>query len=89
MLFFEIHDPTQLNRQGPDRGYQYRSAVFYKNDDQKQTTEKLISILKEKGLNVVTEVAPAGPFYKAEQYHQDYYDHTGKQPYCHAYVKRF
>ena len=88
-LFFEIHDPTELNRQGPDRGYQYRSAVFYKNDEQKQTTEKLINILKGKGYKVVTEVAPAGPFYQAEAYHQDYYDHTGKRPYCHAYVKRF
>jgi len=63
MLFFEIHDPTQLNRQGPDRGYQYRSAVFYKNDEQKQTTEKLINTLKDKGYKVVTEIAPAGPFY--------------------------
>jgi peptide methionine sulfoxide reductase msrA/msrB len=66
-LFFEIHDPTQLNRQGPDVGEQYRSAVFYLNQEQKQTTEKLINILKEKGLNVVTQVVPAAPFYEAEE----------------------
>ncbi|GAB4317541.1 MAG: bifunctional methionine sulfoxide reductase B/A protein [Candidatus Zixiibacteriota bacterium] len=88
-LFFEIHDPTQVNRQGPDRGDQYRSAVFYVDDEQKQITEKLIGILKEKGYDVATEVEPAGAFWKAEQYHQDYYEKTGKQPYCHAYTKRF
>jgi peptide methionine sulfoxide reductase msrA/msrB len=88
-LFFEIHDPTQLNRQGPDIGDQYRSAIFYKNDLQKQTAEKLISILKGKGYNVVTEVTPADKFWEAEKYHQDYYEHTGKQPYCHMYQKRF
>lgn len=88
-LFFEIHDPTQINRQGPDIGDQYRSAVFYANDGQKETTEKLIGLLKVKGYKVVTQVAPAGKFWEAEQYHQDYYTRTGKEPYCHVYTKRF
>lgn len=88
-LFFEIHDPTQFNRQGPDFGDQYRSAVFYTSENQKQVTEKLIGILKSKGLKVVTELSPAGPFWAGEQYHQDYYDRTGKVPYCHIYTKRF
>ena len=88
-LFFEIHDPTQLNRQGPDRGDQYRSAVYYLDDAQKATTEKLIQILKDKGLNVVTEVTKATKFYPAEKYHQQYYEKKGSQPYCHAYTKRF
>ena len=88
-LFFEIHDPTQWNHQGPDRGEQYRSAVFYRNQNQKDITEKLISILKKKGYNVVTEVKPAGKFWKAEDYHQDYYNHKGSEPYCHGFVQRF
>lgn len=89
MLFFEIHDPTQLDRQGPDRGSQYRSAVFYVDDEQKRVADRLVGILREKGYDVVTEVAPAGPFWPAEDYHQDYYEKTGKRPYCHARVKRF
>jgi peptide methionine sulfoxide reductase msrA/msrB len=88
-LFFEIHDPTQWNHQGPDWGEQYRSAVFYRNGDQKRTTEKLISELRAKGYNVVTEVKPATKFWKAEDYHQDYYNHKGSEPYCHVFVKRF
>lgn len=88
-LFFEIHDPTQKHAQGPDRGSQYRSAVFYLAEEQKQTAEKLIEQLKEKGLRVVTEVTAASLFYPAEPYHQDYYDRTGKQPYCHSRVRRF
>jgi peptide methionine sulfoxide reductase msrA/msrB len=87
--FFEIHDPTQINRQGPDLGDQYRSAIFYTDDNQKQITEKLIDILKSKGYKVATELAPADTFWQAEDYHQDYYLHTGKQPYCHVYQKRF
>ena len=87
--FFEIHDPTQRNRQGPDIGPQYRSAVFYRNEEQKETSEELIEILKEKGYNVVTEVESADAFWPAENYHQDYYRNTGKQPYCHFYTKRF
>ena len=88
-LFFEIHDPTQLNRQGPDMGSQYRSAVFYTNDEQKKVTEKLIAELKANDYDVVTQLEPASEFYPAEDYHQDYYEKTGKQPYCHVYQKRF
>lgn len=88
-LFFEIHDPTQVNRQGPDIGNQYRSAIYYVDDLQQQTTEKLISLLMSKGYQVVTEVAKAGVFWAAEDYHQNYYENTGKQPYCHFYQKRF
>ena len=88
-LFFEIHDPAQKNRQGPDIGNQYRSALFYTNDEQKQTAEQLIRLLKEKGNLVVTELSPAATFWEAEGYHQDYYKKTGKLPYCHVYRKIF
>lgn len=88
-LFFEIHDPTQVDRQGPDIGDQYRSEVFYTTPEQKLITEKLIGELKTKGYKVVTKVTPAATFWKAEDYHQDYYGKTGKSPYCHRYVKRF
>ncbi len=88
-LFFETHDPTQINRQGPDIGEQYRSAIFYLNDEQKQTAEKLIGILKNKGYEIATEIVKAAPFWKAEKYHQDYYAKNGKRPYCHSYKKRF
>ncbi|MFZ4414948.1 MAG: bifunctional methionine sulfoxide reductase B/A protein [Bacteroidales bacterium] len=88
-LFFEIHDPTQLNRQGPDAGDQYRSEIFYFNPEQQQITENLIQLLKAKGLNVVTKISPATKFWKAEEYHQQYYEHKGSKPYCHGYVKRF
>lgn len=88
-LFFEIHDPTQLDRQGPDVGEQYRSEVFYTNPNQKEVAEKLIGLLKTKGYKVVTQVTPAGTFWEAEDYHQDYYARKGTQPYCHIYTKRF
>ena len=88
-LFFEIHDPTQMDHQGPDYGDQYRSEIFYLNGDQKKTAEKLIGILKDKGYDVVTQLAPATKFYMAENYHQDYYERNGHTPYCHGYVKRF
>jgi peptide methionine sulfoxide reductase msrA/msrB len=88
-LFFEIHDPTQIDRQGPDVGYQYRSMVFYHNEKQKGIAEKLIKILESKGYDVATEVVKAEKFWPAENYHQDYYMNNGKQPYCHFYKKKF
>jgi len=87
--FFEIHDPTQLGRQGPDVGDQYRSAVFYLDSDQKAVAEKLTGKLRENGYDVVTEIVPAGTFYPAESYHQDYYRKHGTAPYCHRPVARF
>lgn len=88
-LFMEIHDPTQTGGQGPDLGDQYRSVIFYLNDDQKKIAEKNINILKSNGYKVVTEVIKASEFYEAEKYHQDYYFINGKVPYCHGFVKRF
>lgn len=87
--FFEIHDPSQYHRQGPDKGDQYRSAIFYLTLEQKSSAERLIKILKEQGLAVVTEVVPASIFYAAEHYHQNYYSNTHGVPYCHQRVKRF
>jgi peptide methionine sulfoxide reductase msrA/msrB len=87
--FFEIHDPTQADGQGPDIGPEYRSAVFFTSPEQKQTTEALIDTLKARGYAVVTEVRPAARFWRAEDYHQDYYANTGKTPYCHSRVRRF
>ncbi len=88
-FFFEIHDPTQANGQGPDIGPQYLSAIFYSSEDEKETAERLIGILKEKGLNVVTQLIPGETFWAAEEYHQDYYQKKGAQPYCHFYQKKF
>ena len=88
-LFFEIHDPTQVNRQGPDIGEQYRSVIFYADEEQKATAESLIETLQSKGYKVATQLEPAGEFWEAEDYHQDYYERKGSQPYCHVYTKRF
>jgi len=88
-MFFETHDFTQLNRQGPDVGTQYRSAIFYLNDEQKAEAERLIGILRGKGFDVKTELTPAGQFWPAEDYHQDYYESNAKTPYCHVYRKIF
>jgi peptide methionine sulfoxide reductase msrA/msrB len=88
-LFLEIHDPTQVGGQGPDIGDQYRSEIFYLNDEQKQIAEKNIAILKSKGYKLSTAVTKASEFYQAEDYHQDYYFKNGKLPYCHVYTKRF
>jgi peptide methionine sulfoxide reductase msrA/msrB len=88
-LFFETHDPTQVNGQGPDIGEQYRSVIFYKDDSQKATAEKLIGELKSKGIKVATQVVAASTFWPAENYHQDYYKNNGKKPYCHSYKKLF
>ncbi len=88
-LFFEIHDPTQADGQGPDLGSQYRSAVFYADARQKETAEKLIRLLQAKGYAIATRVLPLNTFWPAEQYHQDYYVRKGTEPYCHMRVKRF
>jgi len=88
-LYFNTHDPTQLDRQGPDVGTQYRSEIFYENEAQKKTAEKLIKILKDKGLNVVTVLSTSGKFWEAEKYHQNYYRTKGGSPYCHIYQDKF
>jgi len=88
-LFFEIHDPSQVNRQGPDVGDQYRSAIFYLNEEQKKMAEKLIEELGKKGIKAATEVVPAGKFWTGEEYHRSYYRKKGGAPYCHVPVKRF
>ena len=88
-LFFDIHDPTTLDRQGPDVGTQYRSAIFYENDQQKKIAEDLIKQLRDKGYKVVTQVAKASKFYPAEAYHQDYMKkHPGRYD-CHIFTPRF
>lgn len=87
--FFEIHDPTQFDGQGPDKGAQYLGAVFYYNSAQQADALDAINELKKLGYNVVTQVLPAQVFWAAEDYHQAYYQKTGKTPYCHRYVKRF
>ncbi len=88
-FFFEIHDPTQDKGQGPDIGKQYLSAVFFCNESEKETAENLIKILSKKKYKIATKIIPAATFWKAEEYHQDYYDKNNKQPYCHGYTKRF
>ena len=88
-LFFEIHDAAQVDRQGPDVGKQYRSAIFYRNDEQKETAEKLIKLLKQKSYDVVTELVEAEKFWEAEEYHQRYYEKKGGKPYCHSYQRKF
>jgi peptide-methionine (S)-S-oxide reductase len=88
-IFFTMHDPTSLNRQGPDIGTQYRSAIFYHNQEQKATAEKLIDELNKEGIwskPIVTSVEPLKVFYKAETYHKDYYKKHPKEPYCQAVI---
>ena len=80
--FFEIHDFTQVNRQGPDWGEQYRSVIFYTSEEQEQKAEKIKTLLSQK-YKVATSIEKASTFWPAEEYHQDYYDKTGKSPYCH------
>lgn len=88
-LFFEIHDPAQTDGQGPDIGPQYRSEIFYLNEEQKQQAEAVICLLREKGYEVNTQLTPATTFWPAEEYHQHYYDKTGGEPYCHIRVRKF
>jgi methionine-S-sulfoxide reductase len=87
--FFEIHDPTEVDRQGPDIGTQYRSAVFVSDAAQRGAVDKLIQQLKDNGYAVATTVHDAGQFWLAEDYHQNYYARTHKTPYCHTPVPRF
>jgi len=87
-LFFEIHDPTQVDRQGPDVGDQYRSAIFYMDREQKEAAEQWIAELRRKGFDVATRLEPAGPFWPAEEKHQNYYRKTGQTPYCHRRTPR-
>jgi peptide methionine sulfoxide reductase msrA/msrB len=88
-LFFETHDPTQSNGQGPDIGPQYRSAIFYQSEAQKTVAERLVKILEDKGYKIATALLPAAVFYGAEDYHQNYYENKGGTPYCHKYTQRF
>lgn len=88
-LFFETHDPSQLNRQGPDIGTQYRTGIFYLNNDQRLISEQLKKQLEDKGIKVVTEITKATQFWNGEDYHENYYSKKGGTPYCHGYTKRF
>ena len=88
-LFFETHDFTQTNGQGPDIGPQYLSCIFYTTDEEKDIAEKYIEILESKGYKVATMLKPASTFWKAEDYHQQYYEHKGTKPYCHVYKRIF
>lgn len=88
-VFFSTHDPTTLNRQGYDIGTQYRSAIFYHSDNQKEVAEKLIKALTEAKVfdkKIVTEIVPFKVFYKAEAYHQNYYNSNKNQGYCRAVI---
>ncbi|MDN4163892.1 peptide-methionine (S)-S-oxide reductase MsrA [Cytophagales bacterium LB-30] len=89
-VFWQTHDPTTLNRQGNDVGTQYRSVIFYHNDNQKLLAEKYKKELNASGAfdnPIVTEISPAAPFYVAENYHQNYFSLNGNQPYCTFVIK--
>jgi len=88
-LFFETHDPSQAFGQGPDIGPQYKSAVFYYDEHQKNQATMLIEKLSQKGFKIATQLKPVEVFWPAEEYHQQYYDKLQKKPYCHIYTKRF
>jgi peptide-methionine (S)-S-oxide reductase len=88
-VFFTVHDPTTLNRQGPDVGTQYRSAVFYRGQEQKAVAEQVIKETQAAKLwkdPIVTEVTPFKAFYKAEDYHQEYFKLNGEAPYCRLVI---
>lgn len=87
--FFEIHDPTQANGQGPDRGQQYQSAIFYYTEAQKAAAETLMAQLQQQNLRVATQLFPVSIFWPAEDSHQKYYEKHGQEPYCHIHTKRF
>lgn len=89
ILFFETHDFSQLDRQGPDIGNQYRSAIFIQNKEQQEITDKLIRQLKDMGREVATKLEANNEFWQAEKYHQDYYTQINGRPYCHFYKKIF
>jgi peptide-methionine (S)-S-oxide reductase len=90
-VFFEVHDPTSLNRQGADVGTQYRSAIFYHNDDQKMKAEYYKNELNKNGAfdkPIVTEISPVSVFYTAEDYHQEYYENNkNSNPYCSVVIR--
>jgi peptide-methionine (S)-S-oxide reductase len=89
LIFFHTHDPTTLNRQGNDMGTQYRSVIFYANENQKVAAEKLMTQLGKEQIfesPVVTELSPLKSFYPAEAYHQDYFNQNSYQPYCSVVV---
>ena len=88
-LFFEIHDPSQTDGIGPDLGPQYRSEIFYPDEEQKRQASAVIDLLRQKRYEVNTRLTPATVFWEAEDYHQHYYDKTGEAPYCHIRVKKF
>ena len=88
-LFFDIHDPAQTDGVGPDIGSQYRSCIFYRDENQKETAERVIQILRDKGDEVNTLLLPEEPFYIGEAYHQNYYEKTGGEPYCHMRTRKF
>ena len=84
-VFFSIHDPTSMDRQGNDAGQQYRSVIFYHDEAQRATAEQLIAELDDEGdfgRPIVTELRPEAPFYMAEDYHQEYFQNNPQQPYC-------
>jgi len=84
-VFWAMHDPTQVDRQGPDVGDQYRSAIFTNSDEQQRAAEASRDAAQARfDRPIATEITPAGPFYPAEDYHQRYYDKTGHEPYCHV-----
>ena len=88
-VFFSVHDPTTLNRQGNDVGTSYRSAIFYHDENQKQVAEEVIKEVTAEGVYdnpIVTQVAPFDKFYIAENYHQEYFANNPNQPYCAAVV---
>ncbi len=88
-LFFETHDFSQENGQGPDIGPQYHSVLFYENEEQHAVAKKYVGILEGKGFHVATKLVPVSQFWRAEEYHQNYYTHKNGTPYCHIYHRIF